>query len=551
MFGLFFTGCILYSIYMIIQTSKEIDKGEIKERIISSINTGEPVGMSIVGFAAAIFGCILIIIGYTWYGVLWGLSLYIFNAHQSAKWNKLVKEHNDRIATTQSTQTPIPKKTLPDAQDLAKFQVIIDKFATDGIALINPFPILEPIKYRSKFGGIPDLPEGVEWPRTKAGLYVEPNQALHFMAQIDLSEMPELDNQLPRTGTLLFFARIDEEMLWGDDPGNEHNDVSVIFDPDSNGIATLPPSDTLPIYDYKIEGFKDFQNRPSQGVTTFQEWPLVPYKIKTLPDYFAIPNDLLPEDANELYNLCIWRFRTEQISKATGQRIQNNLERTPYSPMINLPNSIHQIIDSFENTGFPYCAAGIYLTCRNLIETLDPNDPNSTEFITQLNQTASKFDKSNIYKPVSTDAANNFIKFLNHHITKGGNSSHWPIATAIFKAKQYLLVCSGNDLKLAKILPQKLFDDAMASFSPATQYLNARDGSHSHYAANYHQILGFTKSTQNPKPYDSTLKCLLQLDSMTEKSVFFCDCGEAEFWLEADALKAQEFEKAIGYTCGG
>ncbi len=54
----------------------------------------------------------------------------------------------------------------------------------------------------SRFGGIPDVPDvpdGFRWPRSPLG-------ALHFVAQIKLSELPKFVDSLPRSGYLLFFA---------------------------------------------------------------------------------------------------------------------------------------------------------------------------------------------------------------------------------------------------------------------------------------------------------------------------------------------------------
>lgn len=64
----------------------------------------------------------------------------------------------------------------------------------------------------SKFGGAPDVPEGFEWPQWKG-------KSLAFLAQINLSEIApfDLEEQLPRTGVLLFFASLDEENpVWGE-----------------------------------------------------------------------------------------------------------------------------------------------------------------------------------------------------------------------------------------------------------------------------------------------------------------------------------------------
>ncbi len=64
----------------------------------------------------------------------------------------------------------------------------------------------------SKFGGAPDVPLEFEWPMWN-------KKPLGFLAQINLEEVAPFDveNQLLKSGVLLFFAMFDEENpLWGD-----------------------------------------------------------------------------------------------------------------------------------------------------------------------------------------------------------------------------------------------------------------------------------------------------------------------------------------------
>ena len=59
----------------------------------------------------------------------------------------------------------------------------------------------------SRFGGAPDLPVGMEWPRNQNG------EALSFLAQINLSEIAPFDgNPLPPDGWLWVFVGSDESL---------------------------------------------------------------------------------------------------------------------------------------------------------------------------------------------------------------------------------------------------------------------------------------------------------------------------------------------------
>ena len=67
----------------------------------------------------------------------------------------------------------------------------------------------------SKMGGEPDLPVGLEWPRTSGGM------AMTFITQINFAEVHpfDLDGKLPESGMLWFFYDCsDEGMPWGFDP---------------------------------------------------------------------------------------------------------------------------------------------------------------------------------------------------------------------------------------------------------------------------------------------------------------------------------------------
>ncbi|RYG75475.1 DUF1963 domain-containing protein [bacterium] len=63
----------------------------------------------------------------------------------------------------------------------------------------------------SKFGGVPDVPEGFEWPQWN-------EIPLGFLAQLNLDEIAPFDteNLLPKSGLLSFFISFDEENeVWG------------------------------------------------------------------------------------------------------------------------------------------------------------------------------------------------------------------------------------------------------------------------------------------------------------------------------------------------
>lgn len=108
----------------------------------------------------------------------------------------------------------------------------------------------------SRIGGTPDVPHGWEWPRwrpseqrdDKFGEPWHPDQPapLGFIAQIDLSTLPQVDDILPSSGWLYFFYdRYCEP--WGFDPA-DRGCCRVVYDNrDRTSLSRLqPPSDADP-----------------------------------------------------------------------------------------------------------------------------------------------------------------------------------------------------------------------------------------------------------------------------------------------------------------
>lgn len=91
---------------------------------------------------------------------------------------------------------------------------------------------------RSRFGGEPDLPPQLQWPRNP-----KTDKHLWFLAQIALDELPDVPGreQIPPKGMLWFFYDVAEEP-WGFDPG-EAGGFRVLFEADA---ATIEPRATPP-----------------------------------------------------------------------------------------------------------------------------------------------------------------------------------------------------------------------------------------------------------------------------------------------------------------
>ena len=86
---------------------------------------------------------------------------------------------------------------------------------------------------RSKFGGRPDLENGVVWPKTNL------NKSLSFIAQLNCGEISLFDNEslLPGEGLISFFYCADQE-AWGFDPKDKDR-FKILYTKNISGLKRV------------------------------------------------------------------------------------------------------------------------------------------------------------------------------------------------------------------------------------------------------------------------------------------------------------------------
>ena len=107
---------------------------------------------------------------------------------------------------------------------------------------------------RSHFGGVPGLPEGVEWPERSG-------RPLDFLARLSLAELQAAQSLpwLPPVGALLFFYDC-EDQPWGFEPA-DRSGWRVLLVPDlPQPVADGP---TGPVAAHRPAAFKPIASRPS------------------------------------------------------------------------------------------------------------------------------------------------------------------------------------------------------------------------------------------------------------------------------------------------
>jgi uncharacterized protein YwqG len=156
---------------------------------------------------------------------------------------------------------------------------------------------------KSRLGGLPSLPIGVEWPRL-----TETNVPLHFLGQLDLSDLPPMPllfdrPDLPKSGVLMFFASMEEEMLWDEDPWSK---TRVLYSETIAADRATP--DDIPSFFYDCYG--DRENW--KGLSVFPEAPLEAFIIDSFGQQLYL-------DA-EMRVAAEWRMLAS-VERATGSAV--------------------------------------------------------------------------------------------------------------------------------------------------------------------------------------------------------------------------------------
>lgn len=159
----------------------------------------------------------------------------------------------------------------------------------------------------TKFGGLPTLPPEMEWPRQK-----QSGTPLHFLGQIDLSKLPSTPlgfssgPTLPKSGLLLFFADMVEEMLWNENGGPSAT-TRVVF-ANQAGPERLPP-DGIPEI---LHGFGEQAGGYRTGISVYPHVALEPHVIDTFRGVDPRPS---PEDT---YSTAAQAAMVASIERAIG-----------------------------------------------------------------------------------------------------------------------------------------------------------------------------------------------------------------------------------------
>jgi|GEM_PF-3047635 len=455
-------------------------------------------------------------------------------------------------AATKAAPAPVSVPG-PSADPDAPFESLREQFAQTAVIAFRPYPPHRSDHGRSKIGGIPDLPKGHPWPKAPGHTdHVKANLPLHFLAQIDLADLPWRPKGFPVSGMLLFFGRFDEELLWGEAEVAPENDMRVVFDPDYSGTPTTPPKELPPIAGGNYQYDLLFGLPGDEKTRVFAEWPLNFAQIETLPKGSDLPFTA-PDGYAEAQN----RHLTKQLEKAFGTLQSDNAELSGFQLFQPRTEEERQegkpiALRPYSETGFPYDPRGIALTCR-ILRNRHAAKLEETGFETCFEDWQLQAETSE-ESAIDRRMVDAFIEDLNDFLAQAADKryGHY-LKSDLERALHRLVTEAGVNKTLASRIPDGIYTAAADRHpvflrdSNGVKYPNYPGARSNH---SYHQLFGHLSSVQFDLPLDSPENLLFQLFSDWGADLNIGDGGELDFMIDQNDLAEQSFDKVSGAYCG-
>lgn len=441
------------------------------------------------------------------------------------------------------------KKLVKAAEPAAVAQApsveeLMQRHRQPAVMAYRPYPPSRLPRVNSHLGGLPRLPEGFEWPRTSGGV------PLHFLAAIDCGELPATDGVLPGYGILFFFARIDEEMIWGD--GDPKEDCRVLYAPRLGSAETAAPADLPPL----MGGYSDLNVYVLPGekqASLYPRWPLAFRAIESWPDGSAIDYRMLHYRD---YQQAVEAARAGEAIRALGlsleQRPQADWDkyRTPTEPLALPPEVAGQ---PFPQVWIMVDRIARYLVTQTIARAAKIKDIDMAqleESRAEAMQWIATAGRRGLDQPVDASSARAFASWLTK-IADPGGYLRTGIGSAVSVGLRRSVEFTAAFPRAAALVPALYYQDLEARQLPVRQVKNQANEPVWRLSGAYHQMLGNAGSSQQAPSVEGNDVLLLQLNSDYGVDFMFCDVGEVEFRIDKDDLAARRFDKVFATTCGG
>jgi uncharacterized protein YwqG len=435
-------------------------------------------------------------------------------------------------------------------------QSILDRLEEQAVLVFRPYPPVNLPQVNSQLGGLPTLPKNVEWPRASDGT------PLHFLARIDCSELPESNGPLPKSGTLHFFARLNEDLDWNE-PYSDY--ARVIYHDDKVDQPLLPPDD-LPSIEWASDCFESQMRLPGEPkASNHPAWPLQFKTIRSWPPLLTEPSDAAT--SNEYRNI-VGRARAAEVVRVTG-RLNGSLrpnwgeycfDRNGKS-FLKLPDRsnasaefpeawiiaerIARAMAHLANEKIQYFQSVIEKGKR--LQSVDAPEQILVKFEIIANQAlvwVHRAQKSGLGTAMGTAEAKEYREWLVHL----GRDDLFDIFYLASKSLEHGMKSAvnhcGGSRQASSVVPVEYMNRLESAHSMISTDLGAfAKAPARNISALHHQMLGHAPTSQNFERQSSQDILLLQLVSDSGVDFIFCDCGEIQFWIDAEDLAARRFDR--------
>lgn len=440
-----------------------------------------------------------------------------------------------------------------------EIDALMEQCRQPAIMLHRPYPPGTYPETTSYLGGLPALPPGTEWPRTSKGV------PLHFLSQIDCAELPPTDGVLPDKGVLFFFARVDDEMIWG--YGDSQDDCRVIFAP-AAGNSAVPAPDDLPTIEGGYAAYSRYLALPGEpSFAVYPRWPVVGLPISSWPDRPVIPNG---QDVNLTdYQVSVERARTAEAVRVTGLPLNTGIEPHWGSEPGVHPANTRVRLPADDGKPFPQVWIMVDRIARYLGNSIqddlqrerakgsdEPPNFDIAQFEAIYNASMKWVEEAaanGLATAPGDEARPLFAEWISALANDEFARVRSRIEVAIRVGMSSAIQFAADSPEAAALIPPRYYNDLEGDHLPtrATKSGYLVSCEPWRIGPRYHQMLGKAGASQEPAPSGRDEVMLLQLISDYGVNFMFCDVGEAEFWIGKDDLAARRFDRVRATTAGG
>ncbi|NSX55215.1 DUF1963 domain-containing protein [Parasulfitobacter algicola] len=447
----------------------------------------------------------------------------------------------------QDDQWPDPTQEEIDA--------FFEEHAVSSIYLVRQWPN-EDEAPTSYLGGFPTLPESISWPRNRrTGL------PLHFLAQINFDEMPELFDgpEFPEEGTLFFFGDISEQMHWKDTCAMQEDTRVLYTDEDIRDLKeTMPPSD-LP--DIGHEDDKASGGFAEKDKKSFVKWPVKGHVVDTIPsDWSRSREQVSPKLISGAQDLAARQITALIVDAPESPGAKSLIKITKASANARRPLLGEETDEEIEfvpeglGGQFPYNGKVAKIVLRTFLTEAEskyeslmlrrdsyskgkrgkktPELAYLEGYMPTTRGLLNGLKAIDVYDALPPKLMEAFELWLQVEV-KSGFIDGWTMTERLHIALRHAARLAVSDEKLRASLPDGFMDHFRRDLQPSIN-----DGEH---------MIGGPKSFKTAPTSGEGVK-LLQLDSDYAVDFMFSDYGIADFWIEEEDLEALRFENAYGAT---